>query len=77
MFERFSRGASARRTDGDGAGLGLAITNAIATAHGGSVELADTPGGGATFTIRVPLGEHDRHDPSTPKISQEDPWPAS
>jgi signal transduction histidine kinase len=36
-------------------GLGLSIVAAIAAAHGGSVTLSDTPGGGATFTLRVPL----------------------
>jgi len=63
VFERFARGASARRTDGDGAGLGLAIVAAIAAAHGGSVRLDDTSGGGATFTIRLPLGR--RQPPGT------------
>ncbi len=54
IFERFGRGDSARRTRSDGAGLGLAIVSAVAGAHGGSVELSDTPGGGATFTIAIP-----------------------
>lgn len=36
-------------------GLGLSIVAAIASAHGGSVFLTDTAGGGATFTLRVPL----------------------
>lgn len=55
IFERFRRGSSARRTNSDGAGLGLAITHAIASAHGGTVTLDHTPGGGATFTIRIPV----------------------
>ena len=74
IFERFNRGTSARRTDADGAGLGLSISAAIAAAHGGGLGLTDTPGGGATFTIRLPL---DR----TPQTSAEPPedrsWPAS
>lgn len=37
-----------------GTGLGLPIVAAIAAAHGGSIELTTTPGGGATFTLRVP-----------------------
>jgi signal transduction histidine kinase len=36
-------------------GLGLSIVAAIAAAHGGSAEVTDTPGGGATFTLRVPF----------------------
>ncbi len=74
VFERFARGSSTRRTKADGAGLGLAITSAIAAAHGGSVEHDDTPGGGATFTIRIPL---DRAD-LLPSTDLEDPaWHAS
>jgi signal transduction histidine kinase len=48
LFKRFWR---ADRTSGRGAGLGLAIVQRIAAAHGARVELADAPGGGARFTI--------------------------
>ena len=49
-FDRFSR-ADAARTGG-GAGLGLAITRAIALAHGGDVTLADArPGVAVTLTL--------------------------
>lgn len=74
IFERFARGASSRRTDADGAGLGLAITHAIAVAHGGTVRLDDTPGGGATFTIELPLAPPSTPAPTPPEDS---PWPAS
>lgn len=52
IFDRFSRGSLARRTEGSG--LGLSIVRAIAEAHGGHVELRSRPGAGATFTIVVP-----------------------
>ncbi len=52
IFERFWRGRSVTR---QGAGLGLAIVAEIAKAHGGSIEVADRPGGGALFTLRIPL----------------------
>jgi signal transduction histidine kinase len=38
-----------------GAGLGLAICKAIVTAHEGTIEAANRPGGGAMFRIRLPL----------------------
>lgn len=55
VFERFWRSDLGRvRTQG-GAGLGLSIVAAIADAHGGRVLLAATPGGGATFTVELPV----------------------
>lgn len=59
-FERFYRGDTARtrRAEGghsSGTGLGLAIVAALVKAHGGTVEATRTPGGGATFRVRLPL----------------------
>ncbi len=42
-FERFVRGDAARHREG-GAGLGLALVQAIVTAHGGHVSLSSAPG---------------------------------
>lgn len=82
VFDRFSRGGSVRRTRSDGAGLGLAICQAIAEAHGGSVEVRDTPGGGATFVVCLPAPEDVVElgglDLATGRDAiQEEPWPAS
>jgi two-component system sensor histidine kinase PrrB len=42
--------------DATGTGLGLSIARDITTAHGGSITLADTPGGpGARFVVRLPI----------------------
>jgi two-component system NtrC family sensor kinase len=38
-----------------GTGLGLALARRIATAHGGTIALVETPGPGATFRIELPL----------------------
>ena len=54
VFQRFARVDASRQVVGSG--LGLAIVEAIAQAHGGSCEIGDTPGGGATFTIHLPTG---------------------
>ncbi len=53
IFERFARSQSVRGSGG--AGLGLAIVEAIAEAHGGRVELDSALGAGAKFTIVIPV----------------------
>jgi hypothetical protein len=45
------------RRKGRGAGLGLAVVYAIASAHGGDVELASGPESGARFVVRLPPGD--------------------
>ncbi len=71
IFERFTT-ADAGRTrapgrDVGGTGLGLSIVAAIVHAHGGTVEHAETPGGGATIIVELPVG--DAGDPG------DDGWP--
>ena len=38
-----------------GSGIGLAVVRELVTAHGGTVEAASGPAGGATFIIRLPV----------------------
>jgi two-component system OmpR family sensor kinase len=52
-FERFSRADAARTRHG--AGLGLAIVDAVARAHGGEAKARNRPDRGAEVTIAVPL----------------------
>ena len=51
-FERFSRADEGR--GGEGAGLGLAIVETIARAHGGHAHAANRDGGGADVWIQLP-----------------------
>ena len=56
VFERFYRADSARDREHGGAGLGLAIAKALVEAHGGAISvMSGGPGGGATFTLALPI----------------------
>jgi two-component system OmpR family sensor kinase len=55
IFQRFWRADSSRNRDTGGSGLGLAIVASIVAAHKGNVDVVETPGGGATFRVILPL----------------------
>ncbi len=52
IFEKFTRG---RQSGPRGVGLGLSICRGIAQAHGGYILATRPPGGGARFTVTLPL----------------------
>ena len=54
VFEPFWRGTDQQASGAPGAGLGLAIARQIARAHGGDIDLAESPSGGALFRITLP-----------------------
>lgn len=57
IFEPFQRLVDASGAgDIPGTGLGLAVSREIIEAHGGRITCEPTPGGGATFRFRVPVG---------------------
>ncbi len=56
IFERFERAVSVRNYGG--LGLGLWLVRQIVEAHGGSVVMTDTPGGGATFILDLPADDN-------------------
>src|SRR5207244_11186273 len=49
---------------GRGTGLGLSITYGIIKEHGGTIAVANRPGEGAAFLIRLPLASDDAAEPS-------------
>jgi K+-sensing histidine kinase KdpD len=51
IFERFYRGKHSAR----GTGIGLAVARDLAQLHGGRVEAANAPSGGAVFTVYFPI----------------------
>lgn len=52
VFDRFFRGANVRGQQGSG--LGLAIVRQVTEQHGGAVNVANAPDGGAVFTMNLP-----------------------
>jgi two-component system OmpR family sensor kinase len=55
IFDRFHRLDASRARDAGGAGLGLAIVSAIASAHGGRVWAEASPAAGARMVLEIPL----------------------
>ncbi|MGY1985311.1 sensor histidine kinase [Blastococcus sp. SYSU DS0669] len=55
LFTRFFRSSTAQRNAVPGVGLGLTITKAITTAHGGRLDLVSAEGVGTTFTMTLPV----------------------
>jgi two-component system OmpR family sensor kinase len=55
VFDRFYRSDESRTRASGGSGLGLSIVAGIVHAHRGAVEVLETPGGGATFRVSLPV----------------------
>ncbi|MEJ1088942.1 HAMP domain-containing sensor histidine kinase [Microbacterium sp. Mu-80] len=55
IFERFWRADTSRARETGGSGLGLAIVASIIESLHGTVRVDETPGGGATFVVSLPL----------------------
>jgi signal transduction histidine kinase len=62
LVARFARGDAARSQPGSG--LGLALAAAVARAHGGRLVLTDTPGGGLTARLDLPLVKEEASRPT-------------
>lgn len=57
MFQEFYRGGPAHPSEKRGMGLGLAICRDIIAAHGGTIQAASSPPGGAKVTFTVPYAK--------------------
>jgi signal transduction histidine kinase len=55
MLEPFNRLETSRNRSTGGAGLGLAVVRSLVEAHGGSVEIAAAPSGGARVIVELPI----------------------
>lgn len=77
LFTKFFRAQEAQRRAIQGVGLGLSISKAIVTGHGGTIEVHSEPGVGTTFEVRLPMaaapdagrlqGLPDTFDPPAPE----------
>jgi signal transduction histidine kinase len=54
LFQEFSQASSGTASRYGGTGLGLAISRRFCRMMGGDITVASEPGGGSTFTIRLP-----------------------
>jgi two-component system sensor histidine kinase MtrB len=57
LFDRFYKADTARARS-EGSGLGLAIAWENARLHGGHIDAGNHPGGGAMFTVSLPVNGH-------------------
>ena len=58
IFERFYRADQSRSHRMDGVGLGLSLSREIIRAHGGELNLEDSPDGRTQFVVELPVNSH-------------------
>lgn len=77
IFQRFWRADTSRTRETGGSGLGLAIVAGIVAKHEGHVEVLETPGGGATFRVSIPLLHTPDEDTESTDAAGGDAGPAA
>jgi len=68
LFQPFQKGPGSRST-----GLGLAICKGIINAHGGTIRIDETPGGGATIVFTIPARRSIDHAESATLVREGEP----
>jgi signal transduction histidine kinase len=76
IFHKFVRGHAARASRVAGTGVGLAIVQRIAAAHGGEVRLQSAAGRGSTFTLVLPIARRGVSDTNATTATNGPPMPA-
>jgi signal transduction histidine kinase len=69
MFQKFAQADGTDNRQREGTGLGLSICRTLMNEMGGIVEFTDTPGGGSTFYIELPLFAENASTPETARPS--------
>ncbi|HEX6575967.1 MAG TPA: ATP-binding protein [Gemmatimonadaceae bacterium] len=74
IFDRFYQVDETNTRAQPGTGIGLALARELSELHGGSITVTSEPGGGATFTVSLPLGrDHLGADQIVDSDSSEEP----
>jgi PAS domain S-box-containing protein len=66
LFSPYHHAARKRSNASQGMGLGLALSKRIVEAHGGQIEVGQTPGGGTTVRVRLPAAARIRDEAIIP-----------
>ena len=64
IFERFTQADSSTTRASGGLGVGLSLVRELVERHGGEIRVANAEGGGALFTIGLPLHRNDQAEPT-------------
>jgi len=63
IFDRFTQADSSPTRGAGGLGVGLSLVRELVERHGGDIRVSNDPGGGAVFTVRLPMHPEDQAEP--------------